>query len=214
MGEEEVGETAELENRPAKEGATQDPTSVDDGQDEPAELEFDETTEQAETAGEPEGQVDVASISGLKDELEAVKSQADEYLDGWQRARAEFANYKKRTDREQQELRERVVGETISRYLGVVDDLERALRERPNDDDAAAWAEGIDLIYRKLITLLESEGVYRIVADGEEFDPNLHEALSHEESSDHQEGQVIEVIQPGYRMGERVLRPALVRVAK
>lgn len=199
-----MDETAELENTSAQGDEPQDRTGS----------EIDEAAEQAAASEDADQEIDLVSISGLKEELESVKSQADEYLDGWQRARAEFANYKKRTDREQQELRSRIAGETISRYLGVVDDLERALRERPADGDAAAWAEGIELIYRKLVTLLESEGVYRIAADGQEFDPNLHEALSHEESSDHREGQVIEVIQPGYRMGERVLRPALVRVAK
>ncbi len=202
-----MGDTAELKDPTA---ANQEHLDAAEEQ----ELEDAEAAEQVADSDESGGEVDLASISGLREELETVKSQADEYLDGWQRARAEFANYKKRTTREQEEARERIAGETISKYLGVVDDLERALRERPAEDDTAAWAEGIELIYRKLVALLESEGVRKIAAEGEQFDPMLHEALSHEESGDHKEGQVIEVIQPGYRMGERVLRPALVRVAK
>jgi molecular chaperone GrpE len=95
-----------------------------------------------------------------------------------------------------------------------MDDLERALKDRPSDGDAASWAEGIELIYRKLSALFIAEGVEEILADGTSFDPALHEALSHEESDEHAEGQVIEVVQRGYRMGDRVLRPALVRVAK
>lgn len=162
----------------------------------------------------PESVAQADEEPGLDSQMATLQAQADEYLDGWQRARAEFANYKKRVAREQLEARQRITGETLSKYLGVVDDLERALKDRPEDGDAAAWAEGIELIYRKLVTLLDSEGVEVIQAEGEPFDPTLHEALSHEESGDHQEGQVIEVIQPGYRMGERVLRPALVRVAK
>lgn len=155
-----------------------------------------------------------AASEPIHSELESLKAQADEYLDGWQRARAEFANYKKRIEREQAEARERIAGDTLMRFLGVLDDLERALKDRPSDGDAASWAEGIELIYRKLSALVIAEGVEEILAEGTSFDPVLHEALSHEESDGHGEGQVIEVVRRGYRMGDRVLRPALVRVAK
>lgn len=156
----------------------------------------------------------VVAPEPIQSELESIQAQADEYLDGWQRARAEFANYKRRIEREQAEARDRIAGNTLIRFLGVMDDLERALKDRPSDGDAASWAEGIELIYRKLSALFIAEGVEEILADGTSFDPALHEALSHEESDDHSEGQVIEVVQRGYRMGDRVLRPALVRVAK
>jgi molecular chaperone GrpE len=149
-----------------------------------------------------------------KEEITALRQEADEYLDGWQRARAEFANYKRRTEREMAEIRGRIRGDMLVRILPVVDDLDRALRDRPAEGEAGSWANGIELIYRKLLALLESEGVQEIEAQGESFDPNLHEALSHEESEEHAEGEIIDVIQKGYRMGERVLRPALVRVAK
>jgi molecular chaperone GrpE len=150
----------------------------------------------------------------LQHELEQAKAQAQEYLEGWQRARAEFANYKKRVARDQEDARLRIAVDTLSKYLGVIDDLERALKERPEDGEAAAWAEGIELIYRKTYGVLETEGVEVIDADGEHFDPTMHEAISHDESEDHEEGDIIEVVQPGYRLGERVLRPAMVRVAK
>ena len=150
----------------------------------------------------------------LQHELEQTKAQSQEYLEGWQRARAEFANYKKRVARDQEDARLRIAADTLSKYLGVIDDLERALKERPDDGEAAAWAEGIELIYRKTYGVLETEGVEVIDAEGEHFDPNMHEAISHDESEDHEEGDVIEVVQPGYRLGERVLRPAMVRVAK
>jgi molecular chaperone GrpE len=156
----------------------------------------------------------VVAPQPIQSELENIQAQADEYLDGWQRARAEFANYKRRTEREQAEARDRIAGNTLVRFLGVMDDLERALKERPSDGDAASWAEGIELIYRKLSALVIAEGVEEILAEGTSFDPALHEALSHEESDDHAEGQVIEVVTRGFRMGDRVLRPALVRVAK
>ena len=138
----------------------------------------------------------------------------DEYLDGWQRARAEFSNYKKRMDREVSETRARVICEIVARYLGILDDLERALAERNNADSNHAWAEGIELIYQKLQAILASEGIEPIPAEGEIFDPNFHEAISYEDSDDHEDGQVIAVIQEGYKLGERVVRPALVRVAK
>ena len=150
----------------------------------------------------------------LQHELEQAKAQAQEYLEGWQRARAEFANFKKRVARDQEDARLRIAANTLMKYLGVIDDLERAVKERPEDGEAAAWAEGIELIYRKMYGVLETEGVEVINADGEHFDPTLHEAISHDESEDHEEGDIIEVVQPGYRLGERVLRPAMVRVAK
>jgi molecular chaperone GrpE len=94
-----------------------------------------------------------------------------------------------------------------------VDDLQRALKDRPVDNDGAAWAEGVELIYRKLMTILEAEGVTPIEAEGEMFDPNLHEAVVQSDSDEHESGQVIEVLQTGYKLGDRVLRPAMVRVA-
>jgi molecular chaperone GrpE len=151
---------------------------------------------------------------GLEAELERTRSERQEFLDGWQRARAEFANYRKRVEREQEEARSRIAGEILLRVLGIMDDLDRALKDRPASGEAAAWAEGIELIYRKFQSLLDAEGVEPIRAEGQSFDPSLHEALSHEESEAHQEGHVIEVVKRGYRIGDRVLRPALVRVAK
>jgi len=170
-----------------------------------------ELTENELTAEELDS---VVAPQPIQSDLENIQAQADEYLDGWQRARAEFANYKRRIEREQAEARDRIAGNTLVRFLGVMDDLERALKDRPSDGEAASWSEGIELIYRKLSALVIAEGVEEILAEGTSFDPVLHEALSHEESDDHAEGQVIEVVQRGFRMGDRVLRPALVRVAK
>jgi len=150
----------------------------------------------------------------LQSEIGALRAQTDEYLDGWQRSRAEFANYKKRTEREKEEMRAQVTGEILTHYLGVIDDLERALKDRPVESESNAWAEGIELIFTKLKAILESEGVEPIVAEGKIFDPNFHEAVTYEENDDHRDGEVIEVIQRGYKLGDRVLRPAMVRVAK
>lgn len=146
--------------------------------------------------------------------LEKQRAKSHEYLDGWQRSRAEFANYKRRIEREQEDARGRAMAAVLTKVLPAVDDLERALRDRPSGEEVRAWTEGIELIYRKLTGLLESEGVETIPAEGAMFDPALHEAVTHEDSGDHEHGQVIEVIQQGYRLGDRVLRPARVRVAK
>jgi molecular chaperone GrpE len=147
-------------------------------------------------------------------ENERLRMEADEYLEGWQRARAEFANFKKRVGREQEEMRGRVVAEFIAQYLDVLDDLERALRDHPKEQSNHSWIEGVEMIYQKFRALVDAEGIEVIDAEGETFDPNLHEAISYEESEDHRDGQVIEVIKQGYRLGERIVRPAFVRVAK
>ena len=184
--------------------------------DERPEYEVSEPEEnQVETASE---EIDDTPPAGqpqtLEEMLEQAQSEAAEYLDGWQRARAEFANYKKRMDREAEEARARISGEVITRYLGVLDDLERALARAPEEEACQEWVSGIELIRQKLVALLEAEGVETIVAEGERFDPMLHEAISYEDSEDHEEGSVIEVTQRGYRLGERILRPAMVRVAR
>lgn len=147
-------------------------------------------------------------------EIDELKANAKEFMDGWQRERADYANYRKRIEREQVDMKQNLTGEIAKRYLVVLDDIERALKAKPTEGEAASWSEGIELIYRKLQDILEKEGVQRIPAEKEEFNPHRHEAVTHEESPDHKEGQIIEVIQQGYTIGDRVLRPALVRVAK
>jgi len=169
-----------------------------------------------EVSEEPSEQIpsDAMTVEEFQTEIEALRAQADEYLDGWQRSRAEFANYKKRTEREKEEMHAQVTGKILTHYLDIIDDLERALRDQPMESGSNAWAEGINLIYIKLKAILESEGIEPIAADGITFDPNFHEAISYEENDDHQDGQVIEVVQRGYKLGDHVLRPAMVRVAK
>jgi molecular chaperone GrpE len=155
-----------------------------------------------------------AEIQTLQSELEQMRVKAQEHLDGWLRERADFANYKKRVERDQAQASLNAAGNTIKRYLEISDDLERALKNRPQDGEGAAWAGGIELIYRKLLAAFEIDGVAKMQAEGQFFDPNLHEAISQEDSPKHESGQIIEVLQPGYLLGERVLRPARVRVAR
>lgn len=153
-------------------------------------------------------------VEKLQQDLEKAQSQSREYFEGWQRERADFSNYKRRIERDQQLLAQSLKSDVIKRYLTVVDDLERALKARPTEGTAAAWSNGIELIYRKLTSMLEADGVQRIAAETEEFDPSRHEAISYEDSPDHASGEIIEVVQQGYTLGDRVIRPAMVRVAR
>jgi molecular chaperone GrpE len=143
-----------------------------------------------------------------------IKKQLDESTDGWQRERADFQNYKKRIDRERDLQRSVVTGDLCKKFLVVLDDLERAMKNRPQDGDGANWADGIDLVIRKMQGILEMENIQRMTAEIELFDPNRHEAVSSEVSDAHESGAIIEVLQQGYLIGDRVLRPALVRVAQ
>lgn len=155
-------------------------------------------------------------INLLRSERDQALVQANEYLEGWQRERAEFFNYKKRMERDLSQGGQNAFGNAIRRYLDIADDLARALKDknRPTEGDGAIWAEGIDLIQRKFICAFEADGVKTIETKDQYFDPNLHEAISNEDSPDHESGQIIDVVQPGYTLGERVIRPARVRVAR
>jgi molecular chaperone GrpE len=183
-------------------------------------MEINAVTDQVnERAGEVEAVEAEApdELAELKQQLEAAQAKAAENLDGWQRALADLANYRKRVERERAEARQATAGAVVARLLPVLDDFDRAMKDAPDAQGAPEvqrWIEGIALIQRKLHAIVESEGVTPIEADNAMFDPNWHEAITHDESADHKEGQVIEVIRQGYRMGDRVLRPALVRVAK
>lgn len=171
-----------------------------------------EETEELDTSEDL--QQDDSVESEAEDEFSQLKVEAAEYLDGWQRARAEFANYKKRVERESEEVRQRIASEIILRYLNIMDDLERAIDNAPNEQDMLEWVSGIELIYQKFGALLEAEGVEPIETEGERFDPNLHEAISYEESEEYEGGSIIAVTQSGYKLGDRIIRPAMVRVAK
>jgi len=153
-------------------------------------------------------------VNSLQKDLEDLTQKSAEYFEGWQRERADFLNYKKRIERDQIQSSQDSVGRIAKKYLPVLDDLERALKAKPLHGEGHAWSEGIELIYKKLQGILESEGISEIKAEGEQFDPTRHEALTQEPSSAHESGQIIEVIQKGYLIGDRVLRPTLVRIAQ
>src|ERR1041384_1820918 len=141
-----------------------------------------------------------AEIEALKTRLAEAESKTSEYRDSWMRSQAEFQNYKKRLDRDNELTYVSMKGDIIKKILPVLDDLERALQNRPADN---AWANGIDLIARKMQNMLDNEGIKRIEAEGTECDPNFHEAISHEPADGVKSGFVISVVQNGYMLGER-----------
>jgi molecular chaperone GrpE len=150
-------------------------------------------------------------LAELERQLTEAQSQAAEYKDGWQRSVADFQNYRRRVEAEKAETYQTAVGSIIKRYLPVLDDMERAMGSRPADLN---WADGVELICRKLQTILEAEGLKRIEAEGQKFDPNFHEAISQEPAEGVESGTVIAIVRNGYMLGERVIRPAMVRVAQ
>ena len=167
--------------------------------------------EVTETPGEATSEQPQVDVNALMKQLEEAEAQVAEHRSDLQRERAEFVNYKNRIVRDQETSRANMKGDILQKVLPVLDDLERALQNRPADD---AWAGGIELIARKFQSVLESEGVTRIDAEGKPFDPNFHEAISHEPNGDVPSEHVIAVVRNGYVIGERVIRPALVRVAQ
>lgn len=155
----------------------------------------------------------VAEIEQLKGELEAARQEAADNRAGWQRAAADFANYKRRSEQEREATLGLANEMLLAKLLNVVDDFDRALAAMPPELEHLGWIEGLWLVERKLRALLESEGVTPIDALGKQFDPREHEAVVHEEANA-PDGQVIGEVQRGYRIRDRVLRPSLVKVAK
>lgn len=151
-------------------------------------------------------------IELLERELAEARAKSEEHLYNWQRSAADFSNYKRRTDDERAQLGQFSTAILIGRLLGVLDDFDRALENVPPEAHDA-WIEGVKLTERKLRNVLEAEGVTPIEALGQPFDPNLHEAVAHEETTEHADNEVIGEVQRGYRLHDRVLRPSLVRVA-
>jgi len=156
----------------------------------------------------------LAEIDALKTEAVAARLQADEYLGALQRERAEFLNFKRRTAEERQRDLGLAAEDLIRKVLALADDFDRAIDARPESIAADPWFEGVSAIDRKLRQLLESEGVTAIDATpGTPFDPRDHEAIANVPGTGRPEGEIVEQIRRGYRLRDRVLRPALVAVA-
>jgi molecular chaperone GrpE len=152
--------------------------------------------------------------SAASDSSGHLERERDEYKDLLLRKSAEFDNYRKRTDRERQSLSETLAADVLQDLLPLVDDLERALEAEAGPDGADAYRRGVELIHKQLLDLLRRRNVRPIEAVGTQFDPNIHEAVSHDAVPGHREGEVVGEFRRGYMIGDRLLRPAMVRVAK
>jgi molecular chaperone GrpE len=158
------------------------------------------------------GQAD--RIAELEAQLAAAVQRAAENESGWQRARADFANLKRRVDEQRSELASVAADRLLGRVLELADDFDLAIEHVPDEARSSAWLEGISAIDRKLRALLEAEGVRAMGGEGEPFDPHTQQAISYEDSLAVPDGTVLRILQRGYAIGDRVLRPALVAVAR
>jgi molecular chaperone GrpE len=174
-----------------------------------------ENEEQIEQAAEAQATDEVpAAAQAPAQELAAAQAQAKEYLEGWQRARADFVNYKKRVERELQDSYQNASVDLLTRMFPILSDFERAMSNLPAELQDHTWLEGITLIQKKFQKLLEDNGVVEIDPTGQPFDPNFQEAVGTDDDTAVQSGYVTATLQKGYRVGDRILRPALVRVAR
>src|SRR3989304_1505727 len=160
---------------------------------------------------EQETAAQALDVDTLKRQVEEEKQKAEGYLANWQRAQADFINYKRRTEQEKNDLTKFSPAMLILNLLPVMDDLERALSTVPTALAGLSWFDGLRLIHRKLVAILENQGLPAIEAEGKDFDPNLHEAIMHVEG---EEGKVVQVMQKGYKLHDRIIRPALVTVGQ
>jgi len=149
----------------------------------------------------------------LTAQLEQAELRAEEYLDSLKRERASFQNYRRRVEHERLEQQRVATGNVLVKLLPIVDDFHRAMEAIP-EDQRNEWFEGVALIQRKLERFMQDEGVTEIAALGQAFDPNFHEAVGVDSDTEAESGTVTQVLQRGYQHGDRVLRPAMVRVAE
>lgn len=147
------------------------------------------------------------------DDVTLLQQERDDLQDRLLRSAAEFDNYRKRTDRERRELSDAVAADLIRDLLPVIDDMERALAASSPTGDPALRS-GVELIHRQLLDAIRRRGAEPLNVVGETFDPSWHEALASEPAGDRRDGEIVEEIRRGYRMGSRLIRPALVKVAK
>lgn len=149
----------------------------------------------------------------VEDELAAAQAEAADYKDRWLRSQAEFANARKRMEKQRLDTYTNATASVIDKLLPIVDDFERAMENLPEEISENSWLEGIQLVQRKLQATLDNFNVTAIEAIGHPFDPTWHEAITQEPSDEYESGMVCRVLQTGYKIGDRVIRPSLVVVA-
>ena len=159
-------------------------------------------------------EVDEPGTPGENDPIEELRRERDTLQDRLLRTAAEFDNYRKRMDRDRRELSDYAVADILSEFLPILDNFERALSAATGSADAEGLRKGVELTHKQVLDLLKKRGVTPIAALGADFDPRFHQAVIHEQSNEHREGEVMQELQRGYMLGERLLRPAMVKVAK
>lgn len=175
----------------------------------------DNATPQDETLAEVQEEVtDVPVEETQQDtELDKALAQVEEYKAALQRERADFVNYKKRVEREKSELSGNITAKTLLNVLPIIDDFDRAIQATPEDVKSNGWATGFSLIHKKFQDMLQNLGVEQINPLGQPFDPNFHDAIGSDDSDEYESGAVLEVLQKGYVIEGKCIRPAIVRVA-
>jgi molecular chaperone GrpE len=203
--------TYERAKRPA---AEPEPVLDESPAAEVAEVEVPSPQPSPTAVGEGAAAAGEAATGDLAAELEAERAKANEYLEQWRRAAADFTNFKRRTEQERAEMAKLFVEGLVKSLLPVLDNFERALASVPEDMKGSGWVEGVSLTEKQLRAALEREGLNAIDALGQKFDPNLHEAVAHDVSDQHEDDSVIEEFQKGYKLHDRVIRPSMVKVSR
>ncbi len=195
--------------------------------EDPEDVEATPDSDATGTAEQPAAAGDAAAAQA-EDAVAALQRERDTLKEQFLRAVADFDNYRKRIDRERRELSEYAAADVMLDLLPIIDNFERALQASASAPSASASAKapadksaegeafrrGVELIHKQMLDLLRKRGVTPIEALGADFDPNIHQAVIHEPSSEHREGEVMQELQRGYKLGDRLLRPAMVKVAK
>jgi molecular chaperone GrpE len=150
----------------------------------------------------------------LETQLAEEKKKSDEYLDNWRRTMAEFQNYKRRADKDKAEYAQFANQRLLKRLLDVLDSFDAGFKTIPAQFKNEPWVEGMRAVERQLLQIMEQEGVTPIEAQGKDFDPNFHEAIFYEPSEGASEGEILDELQRGYMIQDRILRPTRVKVAK
>lgn len=170
--------------------------------------------EQAVISSVNDGDRDIAKLTALEAELQSLKAQLEERTGQYKRIVADFDNFRKRTQREKEEFEQQIKCSTINELLPVVDNFERARSQlKPQTEQETTIHKSYQSVYKQLVDCLKRVGVSPMRSEGKEFDPTLHEAVMRQPSADYSEGTVMEELQRGYMLGDRVLRHALVKVA-
>ena len=202
----------------------QEPKNAEQEQMEPQANTTAEVVEETETQPTTENEQEAEKLEKEQeplDELETLRQQwaelqtkADEYLDGWQRSRAELINFRRRQEKLQENIRQQANARLMTNLLPVLDDLERAFESVPEKVNEHPWVKGLSLVHNKVCNVLKKEGLSEMeVQPGDEFDPTYHQAILHEPSTEFDKGQIVQVFNKGYKLKDVILRPAIVQVS-